>query len=172
MTASVEHLAELGHRRIAHLAGPNDVSTGRWREQAFRDAMAARKLRLGKGRVRRAAAFTEAAGLDHARALLGDRLPPTAIVAGNDLLALACYAAAAERGLRCPEDISVVGFNDMAFADRFGPPLTTVHVPQYDVGRRAADLLLPRLRDDTLGPETVVLETELVIRGSTGPPPR
>jgi LacI family transcriptional regulator len=172
VSASVAHLAELGHKRIAHLAGPNEVSTGLWREQAFRDAMAGSKLRVGNWAVRRANAFTEAAGLEHARALVGEHTPPTAIVAANDLLALACYTAAAERGLRCPEDLSVVGFNDMAFADRFDPPLTTVHVPQYDVGRRAAELLLQRLRDDTLEPETTVLETRLVIRGSTAPPPR
>ena len=66
---------------------------------------------------------------------------------GNDLLALGCYDVLAERGLRCPDDVSVVGFNDMPFADRFDPPLTTVRIPHREIGAAAADLLLERLGD-------------------------
>ena len=160
----------LGHTRIAHLAGPGDVSTGRSREDGFRKAMARHKLRIPRGTIRRAAAFNEAAGLDHARELLGAADRPTAIVAANDLLALACYSAAAEHGLSCPADVSIVGFNDMAFASRFSPPLTTVRAPQYEVGKRAAELLLARLDDADIPPERIVLDTHLVIRSSTAPP--
>jgi LacI family transcriptional regulator len=170
IAAAVDHLAGLGHTRIAHLAGPGDVSTGRSREEGFRKAMARHKLRIPRGTIRRAAAFNEAAGVEHAHALLSEAERPTAIVAANDLLALACYSAAAERGLRCPADVSIVGFNDMAFASRFNPPLTTVRAPQYEVGKRAAELLLPRLQDAELPPQKIVLETHLVIRSSTAPP--
>ena len=99
-------------------------------------------------RARRCAsrsAFTEAEGARVCRELLDAAPDVTAIVAANDLLALGCYDVLAERGLRCPDDVSVVGFNDMPFADRFDPPLTTVRIPHYEIGAAAADLLLERL---------------------------
>ena len=79
--------------------------------------------------------------------------PPelTAIVAANDLLAIGCYDALEARGLRCPDDISIVGFNDMPFVDRLRPPLTTVRVPQREIGTVAADLMLQRLTDGADG---------------------
>jgi LacI family transcriptional regulator len=91
----------------------------------------------------------------------------TAIAAANDLLALGCYDVFAERGVRCPEEISVVGFNDMPFADRFQPPLTTIHIPHYEIGRAAAQLMLERLQDGDSDPRDVRLEPSLVVRGST-----
>jgi LacI family transcriptional regulator len=93
----------------------------------------------------------------------------TAIAAANDLLALGCYDVFAECGVRCPEEISVVGFNDMPFADRFQPPLTTIHIPHYEIGRAAAQLMLERLQDGDSEPRDVRLEPNLVVRGSTGP---
>ena len=74
----------------------------------------------------------------------------TAVAAANDLLALGCYDVFAERGVRCPEEISVVGFNDMPFAARFQPPLTTIHIPHYEIGKAAAELMLERLQDGEL----------------------
>ena len=94
----------------------------------------------------------------------------TAIVAANDLLALGCYDMLEERGVRCPEDISIVGFNDMPFVDRLRPPLTTVRVPQREIGTAAADLMLQRLTDEADGASQILLEPTLVVRGSTAPP--
>ena len=96
------------------------------------------------------------------------------MVAGNDLMALGCYDVFAGRGIECPTDISIVGFNDMPFADRFDPPLTTVRVPQYEIGARAGELLLGLLASPAPPGEQpqVVLDLELVVRGSTGPPPQ
>jgi len=75
-----------------------------------------------------------------------------------------------ERGVRCPEDISIVGFNDMPFVDRLRPPLTTVRVPQREIGTVAADLMLQRLSDEVDGASQILLEPTLVLRGSTAPP--
>jgi LacI family transcriptional regulator len=165
---TVDHLVGLGHRDIAHVAGPLSVSTGAARLRAFRTAMQSHGLR--DDRVVEAEAYSETAG--HAamlELLSGDR--PTAVVAGNDLLAIGCYDALAETGLTCPDDVSVVGFNDMPFIARLQPPLTSVRVPQYELGVEAARLLLDRLSGRTVTPRVVLLPVQLVVRGSTAPPP-
>ena len=89
------------------------------------------------------------------------------IVAANDLLALGCYDALEERGLSCPDDVSVVGYNDMPFVARFRPPLTTVRVPHYELGSTAAELMLEQLQGLEAPPRQLLLAPELVIRGST-----
>ena len=115
-------------------------------------------------------AFTEAQGRRACDELL-DRAPGvTAIVAANDRLAIGCYDALEARGLACPEDVSVVGFNDMPLVDRLHPPLTTVRIPQREIGEVAADLLLTSLGDEPSPAEQILLEPELVIRGSTQAP--
>jgi LacI family transcriptional regulator len=165
---SVDHLVELGHRDIAHVAGPLNVSTGVVRERAFRDAM--RRHGLRDDRVTVAEAYSEPAGRTAMLELLAhDR--PTAVVAGNDLLAIGCYDAFDETGLTCPDDISVTGFNDMPLISRLRPPLTSVRVPQYELGIEAARLLLDRLRGRTVTPRVVLLPVTLMVRGSTAPPP-
>ncbi len=93
----------------------------------------------------------------------------TAIVAANDLMALGCYDAMAERGIECPSGVSVVGFNDMPFAAHFRPPLTTVRIPHYELGTRSAELLLVQLRDPDAALSQDLLEPELVVRMSTAP---
>jgi LacI family transcriptional regulator len=165
---AVEHLVALGHRRIAHLAGPQDVSTGRRRREGFREAMEAAGLDASVVRVARA--FTEPEGARLCEELLAGGPPVTAIVAGNDLMALGCYDVLAARGLVCPDELSVVGFNDMPFADRFAPPLTTVRIPHYEIGVAAAQLLLDILSGELVGSADVVLPADLVVRGSTARP--
>jgi LacI family transcriptional regulator len=122
-----------------------------------------------RGPVVRAEAFGEAAGLQAARALLTRTPRPTAVVAANDLIALGVIEAGEELGLRCPEDLSVIGFNDMPFADKFTPPLTTVRIPEYQIGLRAAELLQSRIESPDRQPETVLITPDLVVRGSTAP---
>jgi LacI family transcriptional regulator len=165
---AVEHLVALGHRRIAHLAGPQAVSTGHRRHAGFRDAMEAAGLDASS--VWFGNAFTEPEGARLCEELLAGGAPVTAIVAGNDLMALGCYDVFAARGIECPRELSVVGFNDMPFAARFAPPLTTVRIPHYEIGVAAAQLLLDILNGAHDGPEDVVLPVELVVRGSTAPP--
>jgi LacI family transcriptional regulator len=167
ITRTVDHLVGLGHRDIAHVSGPLNVSTGAVRLRAFRTAMQSHGL--PDDRVVVAQAYSEAAGRTALLDLL-TRDVPTAVVAGNDLLAIGCYDALDERGLSCPDDVSVVGFNDMPFISRLRPPLTSVRVPQYELGVEAARLLLDRLSGRTVTPRVVLLPVQLVVRGSTAPP--
>jgi LacI family transcriptional regulator len=167
MRLAVEHLVSLGHKRIAHLGGPLDYSTGLDRHDAFHEAMREAGLEPDPKLVAVAEAFTESEGARLCGQLMADGANFTAIAAANDLLALGCYDVFAECGVRCPEEISVVGFNDMPFADRFQPPLTTIHIPHYEIGRAAAQLMLERLQDGDSDPRDVRLEPSLVVRGST-----
>jgi LacI family transcriptional regulator len=165
---AVDHLIELGHNRIAHVAGPLDLSTGRDRHDAFIGVM--NNAGLEPDLIEVADYFTEAPGAKACAALLDRGTPFTAIVAGNDLIALGCYDVLAERGIACPDEMSVVGFNDMPFADRFHPPLTTVRIHHYAIGATAGELLLEQLTDPDAEPRQVLLEPALVVRGSTAPP--
>jgi LacI family transcriptional regulator len=169
---AVAHLAGIGHRSIGHIAGPQETTTGLLRYRGFMEAMDDAGLAAGPGMVAHADAFAVAAGAACARGLLAAAAAPTGIVAANDLLALGAYTAIAEAGLRCPADVSVVGFNDMPFTDRFAPPLTTVHIPHGAIGARAAELLLERIEDPAATPQTLMFEPTLTVRASTAPPAR
>jgi len=131
---AVAHLAGLGHTRIAHIAGPQEVSTGLARYRGFLAAMEGHGLRADPQLIVTAKAFSIDEGHRCAQLLLKRDLGVTAVAAGNDMLAVGWYAARDEAGLSCPEDISVVGFNDMPFIDRLRPPLTTIRFPHYQVG--------------------------------------
>jgi LacI family transcriptional regulator len=178
--AAVAHLAGLGHRVIAHLTGPPNLSVVQTRAEAFRSC--ARQLGLDRDQliVRHGPALTAPGAKDAALDLL-TRVPAvTAILAGNDLMALGCYAAAQQAGRPCPASLSIVGYNDMPFVEWWRPALTTVRIPQYDIGYEAARLLLERLGGAPGSPNTgqpntgraakhVLLPTSLIIRSSTAP---
>src|ERR1035437_8771395 len=121
--------------------------------------------------VRFSASFTEAEGARVSSELLGAADDITAIVAANDRLAIGCYDTLEARGLPCPDDVSFVAFNDRPFVERLRPPLTSVRVPQREIGTEAANLLLQRLGDGSQIPREILLEPTLVVRGSTAPPP-
>jgi LacI family transcriptional regulator len=164
---AVTHLAALGHRRIAHIAGPQEVSTGLNRYRGFLTAMAACGLPVDPGQVTFARSFSLEEGARCCRELLDSPARCTAVAAGNDMLALGCYAALDAAGLTCPGDMSVVGFNDMPFIDLLRPPLTTVRFPHYQVGTEAAQLLLERI-GGLGGPVKILyLAPEFIVRGST-----
>jgi LacI family transcriptional regulator len=169
---AVGHVASLGHERIGHVAGPQHASTGHRRRLGFTDAMQDANLEAPAERVSVANAFTESDGARACEELLEHEPRLTAIVAANDRLAIGCYDVLEARGLRCPEDLSIVGFNDMPFVDRLRPPLTTVRVPQREIGVVAADLLLERLADGDQDSREILLEPVLIVRGSTAAPPR
>jgi LacI family transcriptional regulator len=168
---AVRHLVELGHRRIAHLAGPQGISTGYLRYEGFLDAMRAVGMEADRELVLTGDAVIESEGSRLCAALLDSGAEFTAIVAANDLMALGCYDVLEERGIACPQEISVIGFNDMPFAAHFRPPLSTIRIPQYEMGARSAELLLTLLQDPDAPSSQVLLEPELVVRASTGPPP-
>lgn len=165
----VEHLADLGHRDVVHLAGPADTSTGRERAHAFRAAMRDRTLPL-RGAVLECAGYTERAGAAGAARLLARRRPFTAVVAANDLLALGAMGELSRAGLECPRDYSITGFNDLAFMDKLTPPLTTVRVPFTEMGAAAARALLEWISHARPTATQSLLPVELIVRGTTGPP--
>jgi LacI family transcriptional regulator len=166
---AIGHLTSLGHRAIACIAGPQDVSTGLSRYRGFQSAMAGARLEVPPGRVSFARAFSIEEGYRCAKEVLTAGGGCTAVAAGNDMLAVGCYLALDEAGLSCPGDMSVVGFNDMPFIGMLRPPLTTVSFSHYQVGAEAAQLLIDRLNgNDTV--KVLYLAPELIIRGSTARP--
>jgi LacI family transcriptional regulator len=168
---AVAHLAQLGHRRIAHISGPQNTSTGTARRQAFLAAVRAHGLDGDQALVVSCDSWSEAEGARALRGLLDDRARFTAVLAGNDMLALGCYDVLAERGITCPDDLSVVGFNDMPFMDKLRPALTTVHIPQHDLGAEAARLLLDQMTSFRHEERSVLMPVQLAVRESTGAPP-
>jgi len=164
---AVQHLIDLGHRRIAHVAGPLDLSTGRDRRRAYLEVMHDHALDTPESLVVLADGFMAGDGVVAARRLLDSGTPFTAVFAANDLLALDCIDVLREADLACPGDVSVVGFNDMLFADRFSPPLTTIHYSHHETGRIAAEMLMAHISGEATTPTTVLLPTSLRVRGST-----
>jgi LacI family transcriptional regulator len=169
MQLVVAHLARLRHRRIAHIAGPQDLSTGRDRYRGFTAAMEAHGLSADPDLIIGAKAYSIEEGARVMRLLLDVRPPCTAVAASNDMLAVGVLSALEEAGLSCPDDVAVVGFNDMPFIDRLRPPLTTIRFPHYQVGTEAAQLLLERISGYGGPVKVLYLAPELVVRGSTAP---
>jgi LacI family transcriptional regulator len=120
--------------------------------------------------LRREAHFSSDSGYTAAKSLLQMVPRPTAIFASNDLIAAGALLAIRHAGLNCPKDVSVVGFDNLEFAELTDPGLTTVHQPAYQMGMRAAQILVARIKTPELEPERVILGTELRIRQSVAPP--
>jgi LacI family transcriptional regulator len=169
VTDAVEHLVRLGHRDLVHLAGPADFTTSQARAEAF-TASAGRHPGV-RHSITPALAFSIAAGETATAQLLArpEELP-TGIVAGNDLIAVGVLRALRAHGLSSPRDVSVVGFNDMPFAEDLNPPLTTVRIPHHEMGVQAARLLLEGIQSGTQNAITITLPAELVVRASTARP--
>jgi len=169
---AVRHLIELGHTRIGYITGNANYGCAHARLAAYRDTTRSAGADCDPELVVEGD-FTEYSGYAGAKRLLSLGEPPTAIVCANDLSAFGCLKALREAGLRVPQDVSVVGFDDVPGAERSEPPLTTVKQPLRDMGRSAFELLL-RYLDGKATPEPVVLTmpTELIVRASTAPNPR
>ncbi|MCP3993660.1 MAG: LacI family transcriptional regulator [bacterium] len=172
----VRHLAELGHRDIAHITGPQDISNGQIRLQAFVAWMHGESLETPPGLTIETTGFHVDDGRIACEKLLASGRRFTAIVAANDLIALGCYDALARHGINVPGDVSVTGFDDMAFIDRVSPPLTTVRVPFYEMGALAGSTILSLIAapdNATDGISTTTrLRPQMKLRASTGPPAR
>lgn len=160
-----EHLAAMGHRVLGAIGGSMQISSVHDRVQGFRHALGAAGIRLKREYIR-SARFTAEAGLAAAMELLELTPRPTAIFVGSDLLASGVLAAVRKLGLRCPEDVSIVGFDDLDFASLAEPSLTTVFQPGYQMGATACSLLLARVRGNEGPAEERVLDTELRKRNS------
>jgi LacI family transcriptional regulator len=169
---AVRHLVELGHTKIAHVGGTQAVSTGLVRYHSFVSWMLNEGLEADPSRIVFAEWFREDRGAEAFRELFSRDIEVTAVVCGNDLIALGGYDVLRERGLRCPDDLSIVGYNDTPNNDKFSPPLTSVRIPHYHIGHRAADLLVELIEEAETAPADVRLKPQLMVRGSTAPPPR
>lgn len=167
MQLAFDHLVQLGHNNIAHVAGPEATSTGHLRRLGFLQASRSHQQEGGAPPVVEAAAYSREAGALATAELLQKEPEVTAIVAANDLLALGAYDCLKALGIRCPEDISIVGHNDMPLVDMVSPPLTTIRISHQEIGRQAADLLLSRMHGTERVERNVVLAPQLIIRGST-----
>lgn len=165
---AVQHLVALGHRRIAHLAGPQNLSTGFVRRAGFVAAM--REAGLPAGSIVNCTGYSREAGKSGCEKLFAKAPDITAIVASNDLLALGCYDALHAMNLSCPENISVIGHNDMPLMDMVSPPMTTVRIQHREMGAQAARVLLENIASPDRAPEAVVLQPAIILRKSTAQP--
>ena len=163
---AIEHLTALGHTRIGYIGGPPKLMSIQRRKQAFID----NSLRLGLDPSRVIDADFSVQGGYFACSELLKSNPPSAIVAGNDLTAIGVLHRAYDGGLRVPQDLSVVGFDDILFAEYTQPALTTVAVPRSEIGKTAFEALWTMLSDPELQGREHRLGTRLVVRQSTGPP--
>ncbi len=168
----IKHLVRLGHRRIAHVAGPQYTSTGLARYQSFFAWMKSEGLEPDPALIAEADWFSEEPGAKAFRHIIETGADFTAVVAANDLIAIGCYDILKERSLEVGPDVSVVGYNDMPFADKLHPPLTTVRIPHYQIGVKAAEAVLAFIQGTSLGAVAVRLPPSLVVRESTAPAPR
>jgi LacI family transcriptional regulator len=164
---AAEHLVSLGHTRIGFIAGPASYRSAHERRLGFTQALARHRLKLDP-ELTTEGEYSFESGVKCADLLLSRKPRPTAIFASNDEMAAGVFKAANARGLKIPDDLSVVGFDDSPLATRVWPPLTTVHLPIRDMGRMAADKLISQGAN---GAETAAGEVEprLVIRESSGP---
>jgi DNA-binding LacI/PurR family transcriptional regulator len=167
VTAAVDHLVSLGHRRIAHVSGPLHFLHGPVRRRAWEQALA--EAGLTPHRMIESD-FSAAGGAQATRELLDDDERPTAIVYGNDLMAIAGLSVALRYGVRVPDELSVTGFDDTELASYVNPTLTTVRTDPFGWGRTAAEALLD-LIDGQPGKDIPTLPARLVTRGSTAAPP-
>jgi LacI family xylobiose transport system transcriptional regulator len=167
--AATRHLLELGHRRIGVVAGPDAMLCSRARVDGYRAGLETAGITFDPNLVR-AGDFHHEAGYACGRELLRLADRPTAVFAGNDLQALGLYEAARELGLRIPDDLSVVGFDDLPAARWVGPPLTTVRQPLAEMAAAAARIVVDLARGRRPSALRIELATELVERASTAPP--
>ena len=164
---AARHLAELGHTRIAFVSGPPSFRSSHERRSGFEEALAERGLSLRQDYVAQGA-YTFESGIETGRQLLQMSPPPTAIFAGNDEMAAGVLQAARQLGVRVPDALSIVGFDDFQIASRLWPTLTTVRTPTREIGRLAVERLMGR-DDDTRDPKSRL--PMLVVRESTARPP-
>jgi LacI family transcriptional regulator len=164
---ATEHLLRLGHRRIGCVAGPRHVSASTLRVAGYGQALRAARLALDPGLVLHGD-FHPESGRTAAGALLALPSPPTAIFACNDLMAFGVLRAAAELGRRVPQDLALVGYDDIELARYASPPLTTVAQPKREMCRRAVRLMLNRVADERLAPQKALLPVSLAVRETCG----
>jgi LacI family transcriptional regulator len=169
---AVKHLADLGHTRIAFLAGPHKLHSAITRENDFRTAMGAVSLEIQKNWIIECD-HTLKGGMTGFGLLQTLAAPPTAVVCSNDMTAIGVLRAAYLKNMRVPQDLSVIGLDDIDFAEFTLPPLTTIRLSRIDLGQAAFEALRQQIEEPVSAriQREFLVSTSLVVRGSTGRPP-
>lgn len=166
---AVRWLNEMGHQRIGHLAGPQTHWSAKRRLQAYHQAMADAGIGV-KSQWVVEGRYTPPSGKEAMERLLEQAPELTAIVCANDWMAMGAIEAIYQKGLRIPEDISLVGFDDIDTAQWVTPPLTTMRQPMQQIGAKAAELLVTQLETDKRAREVVLFPAQMIVRQSVAPP--
>lgn len=164
--SAIDYLIRLGHRRIAHITGKAGIPTTAERIAGYMAAMKEHNIEVDPTLVR-SSRSDYASGSEEMTNLLDLKSPPTAVFAANNLLTLGALKTIHSRGLNIPDDISIIGFDDMYWSDSLNPPLTAVHQSGYDIGYKATEILVEKIKNR--GPAhctQVVFDTQLIVRKS------
>jgi LacI family transcriptional regulator/LacI family repressor for deo operon, udp, cdd, tsx, nupC, and nupG len=163
---AVQFLIESGYSRIAYIAGLPTIPTSHQREQGYRDAHAHSRIPLDEELVKYGDSKYES-GQKLCRELLSLPAPPDAIFAGNNLITLGALETIHKMGLKIPQDIAIIGFDDMVWSSSLNPPLSAVRQPAWEIGKRAGELLIQRIEEPGRACIQMILKTELMKRSST-----
>lgn len=164
---ATKHLIDLGHTEIAHVSGPSPVTSSEDREKGYLYALEEAGLKpfgIEQGN------FNIPSGYNVARRWIESGTLPTAVFAADDFMAIGIMDAFKNEGIRIPQDVSIVGFDDQVYADEFHPSLTTIRVPFKKIGRQGVNILLKLIKDPSKRNATVELDPKLIVRESTGAP--
>lgn len=162
-----EYLIQLNHRKIAHITGYMSGIISRDRLEGYKQALAMNGIDCYPDYIQEGDATIQS-GYDQMIKLMSLELPPTAVFAHNDEMAIGAISAAKDIGLKVPQDVAIVGFDDLEMAMIIEPKLTTVHQPRYEIGRKAMELLLILIKEEKMKVKKFIMEYELIIRESSG----
>lgn len=162
---ATQHLIDSGYTQIACIAGPLDKTPARMRLEGYQNAMAKNGLDILPGYIVKGD-FEFQGGYNAMIELLTLETPPQAVFTSNDAMAVGVYHALYQAGLQIPQDMAVMGYDDIELARYLSPPLSTIHQPKNELGELAIDTLIHRLRDPDVSQQTLVLTPELIVRGS------
>ena len=166
---AVNYLTKLGHKRVAELSGPESSSLCQFRHQGYQQALRRAGIAMNNSYIHYGN-FTFEAGAAAITQLLTLPSPPTAVFCHNDIMAIGATQKAKQMGFRVPQDISIMGFDDIEFSQYCDPPLTTISQPRYEIGRQSMLMLLELLKGNDVRSGSRLLESSLVVRESTAPP--
>lgn len=167
---AADYFVKLGHKRIAHITGNADLLSTGQRQAAFADALRSHGIDMPETNLRHAS-YDGRGSYEQAAALLKQPNAPTAIFAGNDGIAIGVIYACRDLGIKVPDQVSVIGFDDLNTIEHVTPALTTVRQPLASIGELATKLLIDRINDVPVEVKTHLIEPELIVRSSTAPPP-
>ncbi|SDI39897.1 LacI family DNA-binding transcriptional regulator [Alteribacillus bidgolensis] len=167
---ATEHLIQLGHTKIAHICGPMNVILGRDRLRGFRQAMMSNDLDVDPSYIQEGDLTIESSesGYNQMMKLLALETPPTGVFVYNDEMAMGAIKAVKDSGLRVPEDVAIVGFDNLKMSTVIEPHLSSIDQPKYNIGQKAMNLLLQMINKEKINKHSFVMKDNLIIRDSCG----